>query len=190
MNKYKKREIAERIIIYAVFGFYTLLVLKMLFFSRTGEISATNFVPMKTIWDYLTGVSSFAFGNVVGNIFLFVPLGLYLSFLRNDKRIGLNMLVVLGATVIAEIIQFCLSIGIADIDDVILNCIGGFIGILTYKIIVKIVEDEKTSRTLFAVLSLMGLPVLLYLLFFIKMRFLIKKKCHRSIKTLRWQSIK
>ena len=71
-----------------------------------------------------------------------------------------------------EIIQGLLGIGISDIDDVILNCLGGWIGILGYKFSLFILEDEKTVYTAITILSaVIGLPVILYLLFMVKMRF-------------------
>ena len=165
------REKIEKIIIFTVFGFYFALLLKMLFFSRSGEVSALNLVPFKSIYDFLSGHSEFAFGNVVGNILLFAPLGFFLPFLRRDKKIGINMLMVFAFSLLAEVIQYFLAIGIADVDDVILNCIGGLSGILLCKLLDLVSRNDKRLQTATAVLSLLGLPVILYLLFVIKMRF-------------------
>ena len=61
--------------------------------------------------------------------------------------------------------------GASDIDDIILNCSGGFIGILGYKLLLFILRHEKRVNTAITILSAMGLPILLYYLFMVKMRF-------------------
>ena len=41
-----------------------------------------------------------------------------------------------------EIIQGVFAIGASDIDDVILNCVGGIMGILTFRLLSVILRDE------------------------------------------------
>jgi glycopeptide antibiotics resistance protein len=69
-----------------------------------------------------------------------------------------------------EIIQGYLGIGAADIDDIILNCLGGLIGILGYKFLLFILRDEKKVRVAITILSAIGLPILLYLSFMVRLR--------------------
>ncbi|MNI31119.1 VanZ like family protein [compost metagenome] len=69
-----------------------------------------------------------------------------------------------------EIIQGLLGIGASDIDDIILNCLGGLVGILGYKFLLFILRDEKKVRTAITILSAIGLPVLLYYLFVVRLR--------------------
>ena len=69
-----------------------------------------------------------------------------------------------------EIIQGVLGIGASDIDDIILNCLGGLVGVLGYKFLLFILRDEKKVRVAIIILSAIGLPVLLYLLFMVRLR--------------------
>jgi glycopeptide antibiotics resistance protein len=69
-----------------------------------------------------------------------------------------------------EIIQGILGIGASDIDDIILNCLGGLVGILVYKFLLVILPDEKKVRFVITTLSATGFPVLLYLLFVVRLR--------------------
>lgn len=70
-----------------------------------------------------------------------------------------------------EIIQGLLGIGASDIDDIILNCLGGWIGILGYKFLLLLLLDDKKVHTVIKILStIVGLPVLLYLLFIVRLR--------------------
>jgi glycopeptide antibiotics resistance protein len=107
---------------------------------------------------------------VVGNIVIFIPLGTYLSLFKNDKRVITNLLFIFIVSLSIEFIQGLLGIGASDIDDIILNCLGGLVGILGYKFLLIILPDEKKVRTAITILSAIGLPVLLYLLFVARLR--------------------
>jgi glycopeptide antibiotics resistance protein len=76
-----------------------------------------------------------SFKNLIGNIILFVPLGLLYPLSRKKKiRFWEMLLIILGTTCTIEVIQYLfLTSRRADIDDVILNLIGGLIGYLIYK---------------------------------------------------------
>ena len=129
-----------------------------------------------SIIEYISGGSAnlkaFAFGNVVGNIVIFIPLGTYWSLFKNNKRIITNLLFIFIVSLFVEIIQGILGIGASDIDDIILNCLGGLAGILGYKFLLFKIRDEKKVRTAITILSaVIGLPVIFYLLFMIKTRF-------------------
>lgn len=181
-----KRERIETVFLYGVFICYIILLVKIFFLSRVsiGELfnshrmydRSVNLIPFKSIGEFISGSSAnlkrFAFGNVVGNIFVFIPLGVYVLLFKSNKRVINNLLLIVILSLIVELIQWLLSIGTADIDDIILNSIGGFIGILAYKLLLLILRDEKNVYTVCAVLStIVGLPVLYYYLFMIRMRF-------------------
>jgi len=108
---------------------------------------------------------------VVGNIVIFIPLGIYLPLFKKDKRVIINLLFIFIVSLFVEIIQGLLGIGASDIDDIILNCLGGWVGILGYKLLLFTLQDEKKVHTAITILSvIVGLPVLLYLLFMVKLR--------------------
>ncbi|MNO17151.1 VanZ like family protein [compost metagenome] len=179
-----KRERIEKVFLYAVFICYLLLLLKIFFLSRVSisELFSSqrpvdrsiNLIPFDSIGDFISGSSAnlkkFAFSNVVGNILVFIPLGVYFSLFKNNKII--NLLFIFIMSLFVEITQGLLGIGTADIDDIILNCLGGWVGILGYKLLLFLLRDEKKVYTVFTVLSaIVGLPVIFYFLFMIKMRF-------------------
>jgi glycopeptide antibiotics resistance protein len=181
----KKRERVETVFLYGIFIFYILLLMQILFLSRISLLElfssqriinrSINLLPFHSIAEYLSGsseVTKFAFGNVVGNIVLFVPLGLYLPVFKKDKRVLMNLLLVVAVSFSAEVIQGLLGIGTADIDDIILNGFGGLVGILGYRLFLLIVKDQKKVRTAITILSaVIGSPVLFYLFFMMRMRF-------------------
>lgn len=172
-----KRERIKTIFLYGVFICYILLLIKILFLSRISNLEhrSINLIPFYSIKEYIFSdsatIKKFAFGNVVGNIAIFIPLGTYLLLFKNDKRVRTNLLFIFIVSLLVEIIQGIFGIGASDIDDVILNCLGGLIGILGYKFLLFILRDEKKLYTAITILSAIGLPRILFYLFIMKMRF-------------------
>ena len=179
-----KRERIETVFLYGVFICYILFLIKLLFLSRVSLLAlfnsqrtldkSINLIPFYSIKEYIFSnsatIKKFTFGNVVGNIVIFIPLGAYLSLFKNNKRIITNMLFIFIVSLFVEIIQGILGIGASDIDDIILNCLGGLVGILGYKFLLFILRGEKRVRVAITILSAIGLPVLLYLLFVARLR--------------------
>ncbi len=166
-----------------VFVCYILLLLNMLFFSRITLLElfnsqrvivrSINLIPFHSIMEFTFGSSSkvFALGNVAGNVVLFLPLGFYLLFFKEHKRAETSLLTVFLVSLCVEVIQGLLGIGVSDVDDIILNCLGGWIGIAGYQFLTFLLRDERKLRATITVLSIIGLLVILFLLFIMRMRF-------------------
>lgn len=179
-----KRERIKTVFLYGVFICYILFLIKLLILSRVSLLDlfnsqrtlnrSINLIPFHSITEYISGSTAnlkrFAFSNVVGNIVIFIPLGIYLPLLKKDKRVITNLLFIFIVSLFVEIIQGLLGIGASDIDDIILNSLGGLVGILGYKFLLFILRDEKKVRVAITILSAIGLPVLLCLLFMVRLR--------------------
>ena len=106
-----------------------------------------NFIPFYTIirsCGEMNEIGFFSILHLLLNIVLFIPFGLLIPFIRNKKIILKSILWDGFLTSLGiEIIQFLLGLLLgyayrsADIDDLILNTIGTFIGYLLFKIIYK-----------------------------------------------------
>jgi glycopeptide antibiotics resistance protein len=110
-------------------------------------------VPFSTIMPYITGIananSGVALMNILANIFLFIPLGFYVEVLLRKRKMKIKITIIILIPIIVELIQFVFSLGICDVDDVILNAIGGLLGILVLKVVEKlycIVKKDDTTR--------------------------------------------
>lgn len=68
-----------------------------------------------------------------GNIILFVPFAFILSVVFNVKSKLKIVLLAFLAGLSVELIQYTLAIGVGDIDDIILNTTGAFLGVLLLK---------------------------------------------------------
>lgn len=169
-----KRGKAETVAIFAVFALYAAFLLKLLLFSRApGSERSINLVPFASIGEYVfshsSGTKRIAFANVVGNILIFIPLGVYASWFRHRAAAWLAMLTVASVSVAVEIFQGVFAVGASDIDDVILNCVGGLIGILTFRLLSAIMRERSRVRSAMAVLSLLTVPVWCFFLFIIRL---------------------
>jgi glycopeptide antibiotics resistance protein len=97
---------------------------------------------------FLTGYDHYNFNtwfnNLFGNIILFIPFGFSTPYfsrkLRYFKRFILFILVV---TVTLEDSQMFLHAGSLDIDDIILNSLGGIIGFVFYKVCLAMLKKFK-----------------------------------------------
>jgi glycopeptide antibiotics resistance protein len=163
------------VVIWVVFVLYLVFLLKLLLLSRPpGSERSLNLIPFATISDYLfsgsAAVKRLAIGNVIGNVVAFVPLGGFLPLLRRKTGIWTNLLIVVCASVAVEIIQGVFGLGASDIDDVILNTLGGLIGILFFTLLYVLLRRWSHVIAVMAVLSLLAVPILYYLLFAIRLR--------------------
>jgi len=86
-----------------------------LFNNQRTVVRSINLITFHSIMEYISGGSEnlkrFAFGNVVGNIAIFVPFGVYLPLIKNDKKITANLLFIFIVSIFVEIIQGLFGIG-------------------------------------------------------------------------------
>lgn len=89
-------------------------------------MSDGNFLPFRTILSYLMGEPTWgiAFRNLLGNVALFIPLGLLTPFLWGTAFSRKLLLVMFGVPLIVEGLQALLRSGVVDVDDVLLNAFG------------------------------------------------------------------
>ncbi|NLP50436.1 VanZ family protein [Bacillus sp. RO1] len=113
----------------AAFTLYTLSLLVLLF-MRPSEpaYDNSNFVPFKTISLYLSGDADWfvSFYNLAANVGLFVPLGVLLAFWT--RRFFIRGFLPVALISCIEITQLLTNRGSLDIDDLILNILGFYIG--------------------------------------------------------------
>lgn len=104
--------------------------------------SSANFIPFKEITRYDFGSSLF-YKNILGNLLLFIPFGIYSSYYVKTNKNYIIIILSFIASLSIEIIQLIIG-RVFDIDDVILNVLGGLVGYIIYKIFRKF-ENELPS---------------------------------------------
>ena len=127
--------------IYRIFIFpYTIFLLYLMFLGFGREqheanivrllpfVSTVFFVQNTTSWESIII-------NLFGNIIMFIPFG-FLGWL-NGKYFSFKKLIVdfLSALIIVEALQYLTRLGVFDIDDLVLNSLGVWIGFQMRKFI-------------------------------------------------------
>lgn len=110
---------------------------------------SSNFVPFETIklfW-YADNLNlNIRIENLVGNIIGFVPFGFILPMLSDKfRKLFVVMLATFYLSLAYEGLQFLTGFGSFDVDDLILNTLGGILGYLAYKIFLEMVKFKNKS---------------------------------------------
>ena len=109
---------------------YLLLLYELVTRVDVNNFSGINLIPFKEIMRYEFGSKMF-YISVIGNIALFIPFGFIISYYIKPKKIIPIIIIPLIVSFTIELVQ--LKIGRSfDIDDILLNTIGCFIGYLIY----------------------------------------------------------
>lgn len=127
--KGSKRFVLHKELMALVFILYVLCLYSVVTYQDI-NYGGINLIPFKEMFRYEIGSYKFI-KNIVGNILLFIPYGFFSSYYLNNKKIGTNVLLCLIASSCIEIIQYYIG-RVFDIDDIILNVLGGFIGCLLF----------------------------------------------------------
>ncbi|MGL4910964.1 MAG: VanZ family protein [Romboutsia sp.] len=163
----KNRKIFKNIM-YGIFLIYIVFLLKIVLFKycsiadvlnlkSDSGFRSLNVIPFQTIKDFINlGSENFlwAFSNILGNIAIFMPLGYLLPLLfKKLNNIYKVLSISLCLSVTFEILQYTLYLGSADIDDIILNTLGGVIGYGVYILIKKFINKEVKIQQVSILLS-------------------------------------
>jgi glycopeptide antibiotics resistance protein len=123
---------------------YFCFLIYAVFFARRRHhlgIRYLNFVPFKnTVNDFndLIDIGIFNYlSNILGNVFLLMPLPFILAMVFKINRFALVLLAGFLVSFTIELLQYIFDVGVADVDDLILNTLGTVIGYLCFSICKK-----------------------------------------------------
>lgn len=128
ITKHKKFKLHKEII-YLLAIIYLLCLFHVVTFQDS-NYGTSNFTPFKEIFRYDIGSHKFM-RNVMGNIILFIPYGFLASYLLNNKKFSVITILTVIASLTIETVQYYIG-RVFDIDDIILNVIGGIVGFLVF----------------------------------------------------------
>ena len=144
MNERQKR--ALRICSKVLFGVYLICLIYLLFFAESmGRTYAErtyhyNLVPFREIKRFLVhretlGIMAVML-NLVGNIVAFVPYGLFLPIMfPKNRSLWRIALLTFDFSFAVEVIQLVGKVGSFDVDDLMLNTLGGILGYLLFVVL-------------------------------------------------------
>lgn len=147
------------------FIIYVLCLFQVVTFQDTVSWSSNNFIPFREIFRYDFGSRLFV-KNVLGNMLLFLPFGFFVSYFLKCKKAWLPLILTMIASISIETVQMVIG-RVFDIDDIMLNLLGGAIGFLGYYFLFKVSEKlpdvlkSEVFLNIIAVVLLLGLITLL-----------------------------
>ena len=127
-----------RIIGKIFFVLYVVFIIYFLIFSdwygRTGEMSEYRynlelFREIKRFWDYRHQVGMISMVmNLFGNVLIFMPFGFFLPMASRFRSVFATIFWSFMLSLAVEMFQFITKVGCFDVDDLLLNTVGGIIG--------------------------------------------------------------
>ncbi|MDH6208779.1 MULTISPECIES: VanZ family protein [Chryseobacterium] len=114
---------------------YTIFLLYLMFFGMGRLQYEDNIVRIKpivsTIWFIQETISWLDIIRIVlGNVVMFIPFGFLGWIFPQLKNLKSLIITFVSAIVIVEALQYFSRLGVFDVDDVILNTFGVFLGFL------------------------------------------------------------
>ena len=128
LNTSKKFILHEEILL-LLFITYILFLFELVT-SRDVYMNGTNLVPFREMFRYPVGSENFN-RQVIGNILLFMPFGFFATYYTKIKKISSISFMSLLVSLTIEVVQKYIGRSF-DVDDIILNVVGGILGFLVY----------------------------------------------------------
>ena len=159
----------KKVIIYQELASFVFIIYLLLLFelvtSTDFESYSNNFIPFKEIMRYSLNSSLF-YKNVIGNILLLIPFGYFVSFYLNNLKWYIALILTIVTSISTEIIQMYIGRSF-DIDDILLNLIGGILGYLVYKLQYRLINllPEKLKKNWLA--NLIAIILFIFIVTFI-----------------------
>lgn len=152
----KKRQIRRyvRIASRILLCLYLFFIARRMFFHAYGtyyrSYSAApeyNLIPFKTITSLIIDFKYYELEvwiyNLFGNVVAFIPLGFLLPIvLGAERKLTATVIYSLILLLAAETAQLVFRVGVFDVDDIILNMLGVFVGYMLYKALLKLSRSK------------------------------------------------
>lgn len=133
--KNKEKMVLYKELLMLSFIIYILCLFQVVTFQDDTSWASNNFVPFREILRYNI-TSKLFIKNVLGNMIMFMPFGLFASLYLKVEKINLPLMLTIIASVSIETVQLVIG-RVFDVDDIILNVIGALLGFAIYRLIYK-----------------------------------------------------
>lgn len=126
-----------------LFFAYIIFLLYFLIFSewygRSGEMSEYRynlilFQEIQRFWNHREQLGWIAYANLVGNVVIFIPYGFFMPMASRYRSFFQTLFYSFGFSLLVELFQLVTKVGSFDVDDLLLNTIGGILGYLLFVI--------------------------------------------------------
>lgn len=156
------------LVVYLIVLIWILLFKLGVQFSYMGKRSV-NLIPFG---QSLTSNGKIDFSEIILNVIIFVPLGVYAGVLFKRWSFKSRIFFILLIAFLIEVLQYILRVGAFDITDVITNSSGGLIGLIIFEANEKIFHNSVKSQKFINIIGVLGTVVMISLLLLLKLNML------------------
>lgn len=131
-----------------VFSLYLLLLSWLILFKLSTNLELIphirniNLIPLA---DSVIVNGKIYIKEIIYNVLAFIPLGVYISIIKNKWNFLNKLLIGFILSLAFEIMQYVFAIGGSDITDLISNTLGTSLGIGLYILLRKIFKNKATN---------------------------------------------
>ena len=131
----KEKFILYKELTYLLFVIYLLSLFYIVTF-QDDNYGTFNLIPFKEMFRYNI-TSKLFIKNIIGNILLFMPFGLFVTAYLDVRYTTPVVILTLISSISIEIVQKIIG-RVFDVDDIILNVLGGFLGSVIFIMLDKL----------------------------------------------------
>lgn len=163
--KNKRKFVVYEELLLLIFVVYVLMFFQIVTYQDVINYG-NNFIPFKELTRYRFGSKLF-YRNIIGNILLFLPYGFfssyYLRLKKGDIKLATFLIIIVSFSI--EIVQLLIG-RCFDVDDILLNMIGGICGYYLYLASEKITNNmaKNTISTILIAIIIILTVMLLYMM--------------------------
>jgi glycopeptide antibiotics resistance protein len=155
-------------IIYLIAIFWIIVLKFSIQLPPLRNMRSINLIPFS---EPLVLNGKIAVSEIIMNVVIFVPLGMYAGILFKRWIFGKKLFLFFLISLICEVFQYILNIGASDITDIINNTFGGIIGLIIYIGIEKAFKNSVKSQKIINIIAIIGTILMIFLLVLLKMKF-------------------
>jgi glycopeptide antibiotics resistance protein len=166
MKDDKTNQLTKLLLLIYLIALVWILLFKLgVHFSYMGNSRSINLIPIHEPL-FLNG--KLDLGELIMNVVIFIPLGIYTGVLFKRWIAGKKLFLFFIISLIIEGLQYIFAIGAFDITDIINNTLGGIIGLMMYTGIEKVFKNSDKAQRLINILATIGTISMILFLFLLK----------------------
>lgn len=157
--------------VYSTFGVYVFLLVWIIIFKCTlPNTFSTDFISKSIEYRFTRGIVPLSYSfytyqaqDIILNVLVFLPLGIYLPFMLKKWW---AFLIIPAVSILFEVIQLLTGFGWFDTMDIISNVLGGYVGVGIYVLLRPRIKDKIINKINFiatVVFGLVAVAILIYL---------------------------
>ena len=152
-----KQRFKKAIFVFTVLLYFSALIYIVMFKNDGNAVRTVRWQPFNIALRYFSGELTLlnTLKNVLGNFFLFMPIGLVLPLISDKFSFVKCLIVGFILSLLAETLQYVFCLGVSDVDDIMTNTFGVFVGACIYWLILRKMKYRKSIIIIFMLLFIL-----------------------------------